>query len=425
MGIFGIFSRKRAVPDDRPVEKEKAHVKTTDVVSWLGSETSSERSMLEGRAEKLCEALVSDAEGLMQALRRLGEDKFDPHDKTYAVVNMSKDTFVKKSVSGLRIVRMPESMDYASLQSFLEKSGRAIFEIKGATPKQAFLISNYFKQSASGIVESIKKSEASAAALSAFLSGDGTMLKKIDDAKKSAYAMLGAMSASEKSAAELADAESSLASAEASLSSAKGDLDGFLRSEEWSVYRDSAKRIEELENAMKSKESSANGILSALRKPMKKLSHEKGTAELPENPFIENVVSGAGISGFVAMIEEAAKSGDVELKPAEAENIEALKGSYENIEELRKAYAAACSERDSIRSSLRVIVLEKRKSLESRILELEGSAESGRKMMEALRNEAGRKKEESEGKIREAGIALQEATGKEVSIAVQKDYFRP
>lgn len=420
MGIFGRFFRKEKTASEKP-EPSIQKIYYGNAAAWLDSELHEEIGRLSSRASALCDDVVAKAGKLKGKIIRLGSASFDPHDKTYAAVNMTKDTFVNKSVASLNTIRPCDAKDYGKLIAFKESVERALNSVKNATPKQALLISNYFKEQGADIVKGVREAEKALAQLSGFLEGEGLLLKKVMEAKESAALLARLDFECRTMQLELGRISGLLSSLEPSISSKKTELESFTQSEEWKAYSAALEKLSEIGKQMKGIEQEANNRLSVLRRPMKKLSHEKGTAALPDNPFSDILLGGGDVQNIIRMVDEAAEAGEIDLKPSERERIIALKDSADEITGLMDSYNRLMSQREETSKSTGSSVEETKGSMEAALSGLNDERQRLQREINDLENEIRRKYEERERQQEETRRAVQEAAGKEIDIIMQKD----
>lgn len=421
MGIFSIFSRKGKPAAEKPQQPSKESIYYGDIAAWLDTELSREIRRLGGRASALCSDVVSKAGKLEEKIAKLGSSSFDPHDKTYAAVNMTKDAFVKKSMASLSSISRYDANDYGKLVAFRDSARSALDSARSTTPKQALLISNYFKEQGADIVKGVREAESALAQLSGFLEGDGMLLKKAAEAKEKAALLARVESECRTKQGELGKLSEMISSLEADVSRKTAELENFIHSSGWSSHLLSMEKLAGLERQMKGIEQEANNLLSVLRRPMKKLSHEKGTMALPENPFRGIIMAGGKIESITRNISEAAEAGEIDLKPSERERIIALEQSASEIGKLKDSYNDALLQYEKLKVGKESSIEKKKSSMESALSGMEEERQRLQREIDDLGNEIRRKHEERERQKEETRRAVQEASGKEVAVIMQKD----
>ncbi len=422
MGIFGIFSRKKAEPEAQIVANTPDKIHYADVPAWLDSALSERLESIGRKSSDAFASIMAGREKLKGRIETLGRQSFDPHDKTYAKVNMAKDTFVNKALSELNGITRPRETGYESLCSLRDSALSALESIKKATPKQAILISNYFKKQSSEMIAGIKELESAVSGLSHLIDGDAKLLKFVKEAKDNA-ARLAALEIERRvDDINLSKASVSESSIGNRISVKQKELDALMDSEEWKAYAETLGKLSELEARMKSAEQDANNRISVLRRPMKKLSHDRDIAGMPENPFREIVLGGGSIGGIVKTVLDAEVAGEIALKPSEREKIIALDDS--SIADLKDYYSKSAGEHDMLKASIDDSLPERKKSAEAEIAGLKSDSQRARNEVEFIEEKVRRNNEEKQRQLEETRRAVQEAVGKEVNITLQKDSGR-
>ncbi len=419
MGILGIFSRKKREPETAMQTDAPGRMHYADVPAWLDSALSARLDSVSRKASDACAGVMAKKESLKARIETLGRQSFDPQDKTYAKVNMAKNTFVNKALSGLNgIARPREDSDYDGLCGLRDGALSALDSIKKATPKQAVLISNYFKKQSSEMVAGIKELESSVAVLSQLIDGDAKLLKSVKEAKDNAARLAELEVERRVDDINLSKASVSEYAIGNRISAKQKELDALLDSDEWKAYAESLGRLAELEARMKSAEQDANNRLSVLRRPMKKLSHDRRTTGMPGNPFREIVLAGGSIGSIVRTLMDAEAAGEIALKPSEREKIIALDDA--GIAGLKESYMKSADEHEMLKASINAALPEKKKSVEAEIAGLKSDGMRARREVEFIEEKVRRNNEKKQRQLEETRRAVQEAVGKDVNITLQK-----
>jgi len=422
MGIFSVFSRKKKEQEKPAQVSAPDRIYYADLPGWLDSAFADRLDIIGKKSADICGSISSKKENLKEKIGSLSSEKFDPHDKTYAKVNMAKDTFVNKALAALNSIGRPDGTDYESLSGFRDRAASALNSVKNATPKQAILISNYFKKQSAGMVSAIRELDSAVSGLSQLLGGEAMLLKRVKEAKDSVAAL--ADMETERRIDEINLSKSSVAESAVGgrITAKQSELDALVSSDEWKGYSESLGRLAELESRMKMIEQDANNRLSALRRSMKKLSHDRHTASLPENPFRDIVLQGSSIETMAKSVMEAEAAGAIVLKPSEREKISAL--SDADLAGLRNSYNDAASQRMAFEGSIDAGLLERKKSAEAALEELRSEKQRTRREVEYLEERIRRDNGERQKQLEKTRAAVQEAVGKEVNITLQKDFVR-
>ena len=422
MGIFSVFSRNKKEPE-AAVATAPDSIYYADVPGWLESVFSDRMKAINEKTSKACECIMAKKGGLKEKIDSLGSQRFDPQDRMYARVNMAKDTFVNKALAELNKIGRPETFDYGKLSEFSDDVVSALESIKKATPKQAILISNYFKKQSNEMVTAIKEMDAASSGLKQLLDRDCLILKAVREAKD-AIARISELETEYRiDQINLSKVSVDEASIGGKILARQRELEALTASDEWKGYAESLNGLSITESKLKSVEQDANNTLSALRRPMKKLSHDRKLAGLPENPFREVVLAGRSTESMARSVLDASAAGEIALKSSEREKIMALSDS--RMAELRDSYNHLTEERDALEKSVDAALMEKKKSTEAIIAGLKEDGQRARRDVEFLEEKNRRNNEEKKEKLGETGRAVQAAVGKEINITLQKNTGKP
>ncbi len=101
---------------------------------------------------------------------------FEKHDHTYTNINMIKNNYVKRSYSLLGTVPKIQVIDYENMKEFEQKTKKIVSDLKNINPKQAFLLSRYFKHETGQIIKTLKSIDDSLEEINNILDSNGRRL---------------------------------------------------------------------------------------------------------------------------------------------------------------------------------------------------------------------------------------------------------
>lgn len=185
MGLFGFLGRVKS--KSRPGQEAKISkpIKLTvdTVPAWLDKEFSGSVSEIDAKAKNMCAGITKNISDIESAMDVLEKAEFETGNKTYVTVNMVKSLFVKRSRSLLgNRPTIPENPSFSDFEKFHSDSLSLLNNLKKISPKQAILISNYFKKEASVIFAKIKEMEDGIGVMRDFLKDEAGIKQTINDA---------------------------------------------------------------------------------------------------------------------------------------------------------------------------------------------------------------------------------------------------
>ncbi len=364
---MGFLDKLRKNRKETIIEKEPEHlveVKINDVVDWLNRETANDIERSKKELSKKWGLLVSRKDEILSALKKLGKDSFEPNDKTYAVVNMTKDSFVSNSTVQLnKIARMPDS-NYSSAKRFHSTLSDILNKIS-VNQKQSYIMSNYFKGSFGGVIKSIKLLDEQLSGYNKTIE-EGKALKVLEEVGNlaSEHNKIG----EEKSYLDDSQREFSeqVKKAEQELSGARNELNRLRESEDWGRISSLDKRKGEIEKEISDINFLISEELSIIKRPLKKLAHDDKRFSLSRSQVsdIENSIKSplkeflGNHDGFKQTINTLKTNiRDLNLKDTELDKLGKLFSGLENGEilnlrrktfELEKAKSKIMLDRSSL-----------------------------------------------------------------------------
>ncbi len=269
--VFGFFRKRK---EEKPVAGETKSITLDSVRGWIERKISGRISEIDTKAKKTYSQINKRFSDIRDSMDSLENASFEVQNKTYAPVNMVKNLFIKRSHSLFgNQPRMTENPDYPELEKFHSDSLKFLGNLKKLSPKQAILISNYFKKEAAAIFKAISDAEKELGEFNTFLKNDAKIKKSAEDALK-------LLEEQEKRKKQVIFLEKRKGEMELKFNvlqkSEKGkkiELSGIMKSDEW-------EGMEELENEIKDSEIKLSGLrsnisqkLSCVARPFKKLEY--------------------------------------------------------------------------------------------------------------------------------------------------------
>ena len=393
-----------------------------EVESFYGSRLSSKISQAELSSKQLQEELSSLFTTLPTAA--LEKAKFNPNDRTYAAVNMAKDSYVAR-VKAVKNASPQPSNGYTSILDFKKSCTKSLDELKNASPKQSMSVSNYFSKESTPLVAHIKKISEALSRLESFLSSEGKPLEFMS----SLSGLKEEHSSLSKRLGELSEKDQSLvneaASRESELKKEKEALASLLSSNEWEELDALQEQVSKLENNIFTKEHAITGELSPLKRPLKKAKHALG-----KQPFVDNFISSPlkafmsesgeqALGNILALIQGLLKEKKMTIKSSEKEKLDQLQERLESggLGKLKTEHSTLLRQKDSATSALKTSTLPAKKQvMESSITFLETRlAESKKEASLATRQKASAQ-QEIEAKKKEIQELITKHTGDTITL---------
>ncbi len=279
MGLFGFLrkGKKAEIAAAPPSAGETREVGFDSVRAALEQHLAARMAGERESAEELYERIKANLVHIRKLAGELEKKSFESGEKIYAPVNMTKNNYVKKAISLLGSVPGVERFDYAEINDFSRMTGKTLTELMHIPPKQAILLTRYFKKESSGIITLLKETEEKRKAMDSLL-------------QESALKIAGEIGAAVDSIAELLEKAKDFERHELALSTKirdkKRELEEKEREREALVSGGESAGFRQMENDLGKLEGERNAIagklndeLSAIKRPMKKLEHAAASGE--------------------------------------------------------------------------------------------------------------------------------------------------
>lgn len=355
MGFFDFLKKPREeeIPKPVVVDAKPIEVQIDSLEKRINELVSDILSREQDRARDLYAKIKSDFREIKRMGRELEEKKFEESDRMYSAVNMIKSNYVNRTFGLLGGVPIVQEMSHEELENFHSKTSKVLDNMKKVPPKQAILLSKYFKKEASQIVKILKNVEDSLKEMKGLLS-DGKTISLISKINS----QVNIITDMGKKFRDLEQQEKILGEkikeAKSEKERRQGDLKKLLKSEDYRELVDSRERAKGMKQE---KDDLANEIreeISSIRRPLKKYEHIlRNDASIPREKRIsfeklihspvKTILREGGesvLNEVISRVEEAMEKGMISLKESEMKKFrefsERAKGG--RISELKKRH---------------------------------------------------------------------------------------
>lgn len=428
--LNSLFGKKKQEPKEKaPAPKVgKQRLETANILEWLNSQLTKEIV----KESEMYSAWASELLGLIKDFRKIVENirqkSFEAGDRTYAAVNMIKDTWSKKALMSLtsffREIRneriTTDSMDFPALRELYTNTTRLMNDIN-MIPRQKLVLSRYFEAESKRMSVILKSFGTVTDNIKQAVNGTGTlksvskvkgMLNQLDllagEVKRTVMSIEEARSGIEKKKEELARLEE--------------QVDSIGKKPEWKELTALDKRIKNSQERAEEIELEASEKIGSMKRVFKLFAHDAADLGKDERRMFENL-SHSPLKTFMATdagtierglekLEKEIESGGFKLSKKDAGKTGELKGILESgwvsksiteHDDKKMEAAAAKKERDGIN-----IMIEKR--------ETERMLEKSRAELDMLRRE----ESELERKLKEKRNGIKEKK-REIAVFVRKE----
>ncbi len=190
----------------------------------------------------------------------------------YSAVNMIKNNYVNRTFGLLGGVPVIQEMNHEELENFLSKTTKVLDGMRKVPPKQAVLLSKYFKKEASEIVKILKRIEDNLKEMKGLLA-DGKSIPLVSKITSRVDVMKGM----NRKFRDLEQQEKILKEKTEKTGKEKErkeeDLKKLMKSEGYREHVDSSEKIRDLKREREDLTSEIREEFSSVKRPMKKYEH--------------------------------------------------------------------------------------------------------------------------------------------------------
>ena len=273
MPPFGFFKRKEEPPADDRVHE----VSLAELPSWFDGMMGEEIRKKKHEAEGIYGRLLESISEVRRSLERLDSARMSGTERVHIAANMIKESFVRKNYAQLNSMTSfyehNYRPDYDYFTEFQERSMGAIKELKSSTPKQAILLSRYFKRESEQLVESIKKAEELSTGMKEFLSSGSGMLGTREKLKAAASSIAGLQDEMERLGSRASQLEKDTELVRERKSALEAKFLKLLKSRDWNDMNMLGKEVVVVREKLNDTRSRIETRMSSARRPFKKLEY--------------------------------------------------------------------------------------------------------------------------------------------------------
>ena len=286
MGFLDFLKNKKEVQDT----PETIEVHISELENILQKKFYDRIKQSEAEVYNFKKSIVYDFEELEKLSKKLDARKFSEQDgRINTMANMTKSNYVKTILNASKTVKNSVGGIF-DLESHMRIKS-AVNDMKNIPHKQAYFLSNFFREDMKAIVDKIKKIDANADNFEKYLKSEGAILDAVrQSSKKSKDIMTSERNISDLSN-KISDLKQSLEIVKMNFQQKSSDLNKTIKSEEKNRIEASESEIKDLISLKDSTESEIKIALNLFKRPLEKFLHFK-TDDLPSETrkYVESFI---------------------------------------------------------------------------------------------------------------------------------------
>ncbi|MBN2043287.1 MAG: hypothetical protein JW754_05800 [Candidatus Aenigmarchaeota archaeon] len=413
--------------DEKPVKIEIGRLRD-EVMGMITDDLESEKK----RSRELHAGITENFSRIKELNNFLEAKSFEKHDRTYTNINMIKNNYVKKSYSLLGTVPRVQSVDYETMKDFEQKTRKIVSDLKNINPKQAFLLSRYFKHETGQIISSLKSIDESLEEINRILDSNGRRMwieKVVTDDVNDIISKRERLAELEKSEKELEKKQEQL---EKRLENEKSGLKEFMKGGIYKRIMAIEDKIKEANDQKDDVEADIRSKLSEIKRPLKKIEYymkSEGYSKSEISDFdrllhspTKTFLADGGediLRSVLGKIKDLYEKGKVELKGSDRDHVVDLcqKSDHGVFSRLKQKYTDISEELDSmVREREDSRANEEKEKMERDIGGIEKDVSDTENEIERIRESIDTETEEIGNKTKELEALLKENVRKNIDI---------
>jgi len=428
--LYTMFGLKKSAKKARevPAKKEKKQLEAANILSWLNGQLAKEIELEREKFSSMAGDLLQLVKDLRKTVENIRQKSFEAGDRTYAAVNMIKDTWAKKALMSFssynREIRKekisPEKIDFPVFRDIYHNTVRLMNDIS-MIPRQKLVLSRYFELESKRMSEILHSLGTLVESMRLAVSGSGT-LKGVNRVKNMLDRLGSLGEETARIGKDIENARSAISRKELDIENLSKEISSIEKDPEWKELAQLDKKIKDGMARREEIELEVAAKLGSMKRVFKLFAHDATNLEKEEKKLFEDLShsplktfmssDARSIENILNKLEQDIESGTFRLSKKDGGKTGELKHILESgwvllarseHAKMQLAFAEANKKKDEIN----VIVLKR---------ESERGLEKNRAELDILR----RQESELEKKLKEKSSELLEKK-REISGFVQHE----
>jgi len=286
MGFFD-FLKKEGVKKELITE-----IEISEVSEKIRKNLSEKIRKFENEIKILKDSVISD----FRALEKIGDDLekinfSEGSERINAMIKMIKINYVKNIRNSVKNVKDINEVDYENVKNFCSQSKNILSELKNIPPKNAYILSNYFREDMKRFVDKMKEIENGIDKIENYLKSDGVVLNFVKDVEIKTDKIISMKRKIEQLKNEIENIKKDIEIYEEKMEEKKDELKNILESDDYKNLDKIRGEIEEINNEKNELEINIKNELSAIKRPLKKFLHSKSDISVHDRKIIESFIN--------------------------------------------------------------------------------------------------------------------------------------
>jgi chromosome segregation ATPase len=434
MGFLDRFKKEKKPEIVEPSAEESVRLGMGELQGWFESIFSGDVDKSKSRGSALFQGVMDSFSDLKNSFVALESSRFNGTERIHAAANMIKDSYVKKAypvLGSMERVSRETDMNHSGLKSFTVEASKILDDLKKTTPKQAVLMSRYFKKQSDPIVSSMKKTEESIDALKKWLDEE-PMMRLSENIKSMIDKQLLDIEQMKSLDKKKEDIRKEMSSIKNNKQNNESEYLELLKGKKWEELNSIEKEIKNVKNDIVSIENEITNEISPMKRPLKKLEHilrkqdvmfnHKGFLKgFVQDPFgsVKTKNGEDSLRRFLFTMNKMVHDNKIELKDKEVERLDILlEKMVRDIPELKRKHSELLETRKEMERKMDDLsgIVKKKQDLERGVDAYSKHVSDMEKEVKDISREQERIKEAAEKGRKELEKLILKETGREVEI---------
>jgi len=349
MGFFDRFRKPE-------LETEIRELAPSDIGEWIAREFGPRENEARKDLEMTASEIMSGVTKLQASLKELEKTRFRGDPRLDPRINMIKDAFVTKALSGLAAlpsVKMTETRDFRKI---LTDTRKTLNESAAVTQKQGYVLSNYFKERGKHFSDAFQDVDGKLDMMQKALNGKYSFMTDLESIRHSLNELQRGNDEIAFVGERAKNLELEIKEKRSLLEGRKKELVGLSESALWKSAEKQRKEIEFLGMEVRELENAIRAGLASVSRPLKKMSHETGEASvlaLADRPFEAFMAThDREITDIFRSACESIKKGGLEVKESDKKHMKDVSSRLDYFFRAKERIGKAAKEIETKESAL-------------------------------------------------------------------------
>ena len=257
----------------KPEEESEEEIPINEIVNWSNEVLGEELRKLQDRAKEIKNDFFQLFSQLKNSTLLLKKAEIEDEGPGFVASRMTRDLFVKKILNQINNLQEIDFKNYSNFKEFSFNLSEILKNLEDTTPKQAYLLSTYFKNEAGKVIGDIKRIKENLSYFQTWIKNEGKPIEIIEKINYKQEKIISNLNEIEKINSEEKEIKTSLETIKKEIFIKKQELENILKREEIKEFEKLNKILEKIKRETEEVKNQVLNEISSIEKVIKKFNY--------------------------------------------------------------------------------------------------------------------------------------------------------